>query len=100
MEKKYWRYVAIVLIVTVAILSYWMITKADYKGKIATMNKNSFYLAPMNIDPEAEYNFPEIHYSGDTVIIGADIQEGQTVKVWVKKASNQITAKKIKILDD
>lgn len=100
MNKKYLRYVAIALITSVTIVSYWIIIKEDYQGKIAIMNKNSFYLAPMKIDPEAEYDFIEVHYSGETVIIGSGIQEGQTVKVWVEEEPNQITAKKIKIISD
>ena len=100
MLKKNWKIGAILVLSVVIAISYILIFKADYHGIVHENSDNSFYIAPLSIDPEVDYIFPKILITKDTEIVGEkELQEGQEVKVWVNKERNQEIAIKINIIE-
>lgn len=97
MYKKYWKG-AILMIVVVFLCVMNM--KADYHGIVHNKSSNSFYIAPLHINPEVDYIFPKVYITKETKIRGKkELKDGQEIKVWVKKRQKQLIAKKIKIIE-
>ncbi|GEN52331.1 hypothetical protein [Halobacillus faecis] len=96
---------SISLAIIVLILSIFFFTKPDLHGKISGLNidKNFFTLFPLRIDPEAEYDLPEIRFDNDTMIVGkisetTDLSDGQEGKIWVTEIEEAKYATKIKVI--
>ena len=92
----------ITFILTVTIL---FLNRADYHGKIGEMNEGNFYLAPLKVDPEAEYNSPVIYFNGNTKVVGKvnyinDLQVDQEVKVWIQDGEGKKVAYKIEVINE
>lgn len=95
-------FVLIALILTVTIL---FISKSDYHGKISEINKDNFLLAPLKIDPEAQYNLPIIYFDANTKVVGKvnkidSLKENQEVKVWVEEGKVKKVAYKIEVISE
>lgn len=57
------------------------------------------------MDPEADYNVPEIHFTKDTKVVGeanniGEIKEGQEVKLWLDEIDGEKVANKIKVFNE
>jgi hypothetical protein len=81
--------IAISIVAIILTLTVLFFNRADYHGKIIELEEDQFLLAPISIDPEAQYDFPVIHFSNDTKVTGKfnsnlDLKEGQEVKLWVE----------------
>lgn len=82
--------IVISVLAIISVLTVLFFNRADYHGKIIVLEEDQFLLAPIKIDPEAEYDFPVIHFSNDTKAVGEsnsilDLKEGQEVKLWVEE---------------
>ncbi|WP_075618520.1 hypothetical protein [Paenisporosarcina indica] len=102
--KRIWLSV-FVIIAIVAFLVFLFINRADEHGKIGELEESNFVLYPIKVDPEADYNLPEIYFSNGTKVVGEvnsvmDLKERQEVKVWVEEIEGKKVANKIKILKE
>jgi hypothetical protein len=102
MKIKLYIFVAIIIL---TLVSVFFILKPDYKGIITELSENKFYLAPLIIDPEEEYDFPLIYFDEHTSVKGEnvksinDLKNNQKIKIWTQKKDTKIVAKKIKVID-
>lgn len=98
--------IAILSVAIISALIVFFFNSADYHVKIIELEEDQFLLAPIKIDPEAEYDFPVIHFSNDTKVVGEsnsilDLKEGQEVKLWVEETGFKgiKVANKIKVFN-
>jgi hypothetical protein len=97
------RAFSVMLVVIISISLIGCNSKATYHGKIEELKKDSFFLGPLEYDPEVDYVLTNIYFNDSTVILGEDTQlkVGQEVKVWIKKTDEEemknLLAEKIEI---
>lgn len=78
---------------------------ADYHGTISELDEDKFILEPVNVDPEADYIAPQIHFSNETKVEGnvkhtEDLRNEQEVKIWAKDSEGGNFANKIKVINE
>ncbi len=92
-------------IIIIAVLAFFLFSRADYHGKIGDLTESKFILYPLEINPEYEHFTPKVHFSNFTKITGEinnmrSLQEGQEVKIWTVEKQGKIVVKKIKVMKD
>ena len=92
-------------IIIIAVLAFFLFSRADYHGKIGDLTESKFILYPLEINPEYEHFTPKVHFSNFTKITGEinnmrSLKEGQEVEIWAVEKEEKIVAKKIKVLKD
>jgi len=105
MRKKKYIFILFAIIALIFIISIFSLTKSDDHGKVSEIEVNKFLLLPLKIDPEVDYNAPEIYFHEDTKVVGKvnhvkDLKDGQEVKVWVKENDGVKLAYKIKVIKE
>jgi len=101
------RPIRIILVMTALLFTITILQqiKSDDHGRIGEIEVNKFLLLPLKIDPEVDYNAPEIYFNEDTKVVGKvnhvkDLKDGQEVKVWVKENDGVKLAYKIKVIKE
>lgn len=97
--------ITLISIAVIAVLAFFLFSRADYHGKIGGLTESKFILYPLKINPEYEHATPEVHFTDNTEIVGKikttkSLIEGQEVKVWTEEIEGKIVAKKIKVMKD
>ncbi|MBA2174893.1 hypothetical protein H0266_08310 [Halobacillus locisalis] len=97
--------IALLLITFSMALTNFFLNKADHHGQISKLGKDNFSLLPLYIDPEAEYNPPQIHFDDETNVSGeistvCNLKNGQEVKVWLRDDESAPLADKIKVVNE
>ncbi|MCM3356391.1 MAG: cold shock domain-containing protein [Psychrobacillus sp.] len=92
-------------IISIAVLTFFLLNRADYHGKVGDITDNNFTLYPLEVNPEYEHFTPKVHISNFTKITGKinnmrSLKEGQEVEIWAVEKEGKIVAKKIKVLKD
>lgn len=99
-------FISLVVIALICTGTILYLNKSDYHGKIGEINQDNFSVAPLKIDPEAQYNAPPIIYFDDhTEVVGkinkvSELQVGQEVKVWVTENEVKKIADKIEVINE